>query len=218
MSQTTDYIDNLFAKSASNMKNAWDGLVSERGQAGGALGLNSQKSNVLNPIKTPQLHTGARSFIQVAGKPLALCQDFNYSVTADVEEIRTIDTHLPWDLSIGQIRVKATLRKLLHPDSSLETEALFHTVQSFIHANNVEIMIQDGATGNAPFFSRGMFVSCNGQYSAGKLVNFSVEFVGVTYQHWVYQTFKPYPKDPGGLAGVAKNLKGFGNSVSKFGV
>lgn len=202
MSRFSDYIDTTYKDSITNIQRQRDRAVDALG--GG------------NELKFPNMSSGSRSYIQVAGKPLALCMDFNYQITAETEEIRTIDTNLPWDVSIGQIRISATLRKFVHPDTSFEKEGLFHTMQSFIHQPFIEILVQD-VNGNAQFYTKGMFTSVQGQFSRGNLTVRSANFVGVAYQHWVFQEFTPYPEQ-NELTKINKKLKQIQNKIRGFGV
>lgn len=168
------------------------------------------------PLRYPQFSTGARTFIQVGGKPLTMAMEFNYSVTAEVEEIRTIDTSFPWDISVGQVKVSGTLKKIVHPETSAEAEGLFHTMQSIIHQPYVEILVQD-ADGSAPFFARGMFTAIQAGFARGQITVQSVTFTGVAYQHWAHQDFIPY-SDGGILGGLLSGVKNFTSGLSKFGL
>lgn len=159
----------------------------------------------------PRYSTGARTFIQVAGKPLALAMEFNYTVTAETEEIRTIDTSFPWDIVVGQVKITGTLRKIVDPDTSFESEGLFHTMQSIIHQPMIEILVQD-VNGNAQFFSRGMFTGVQSGFVKGAVTIRSANFVGVSYQHWAYQPFTPYPT---GVSAMALKTQQAANKLAR---
>jgi hypothetical protein len=154
----------------------------------------------------PMLASGARAFVQVNNTPLALCLDFSYSITADYEEIRTIDNHLPYEVNINQVRIQGKLTKLINPDSSMEAEGLFHTMQSIIHQPIVEILCTD-ANGNVQFFCKGMFTSMETRVAMGQLTVASANFVGIQYQNWVFQNFKPYDKNSSAGGAIAKFKK-----------
>jgi hypothetical protein len=139
----------------------------------------------------PKYSSGARSYIRVAGTPIAVCQSFSWRIVSETTEIKTIDTNLPWDISFNQIGITATLNELVDPRGSLESEGLFHTFQSFIHQPFVEMQVLD-ATGSSLFFARGSFCGMSGSIRTGQLSNFSVDFKGVAYQHNVFQSFRPY--------------------------
>lgn len=161
----------------------------------------------------PALSTGARTFITVNNLPLALCLDFSYSISADHEEVRTIDSHLPYDVNIGQVKISGRLTKIVNPDSSMEAEGLFHTMQSILHQPIVEMLVQD-ANGNTQFFCKGMFVSMESRVAMGQLTVASASFVGIQYQNWVYQEFKPYDE---ALGGINKALGKFKKALSGTG-
>ena len=134
----------------------------------------------------PLYSSGARSYIRVAGKPLGVCLDFRWQINIATTEIRTIDTNLPWDLVPGQISIAATLNEIVDPRSSAEAQGIFHTIQSAVHQPYVEMQVTD-FNGATLFFARGMFTSLTGSIARGQLSSFSCGFVGVAYQHNVYQ-------------------------------
>lgn len=178
-SQFKNYIDEQWNKRTKLAQNQTAKIKSE------LKGLNPA------PLKYPQFSTGARTFIQVAGRPLTLAMEFNYTITAETEEIRTIDTSFPWDIAVGQVKISGVLRKIVHPESSAEEQGLFHTMQSIVHQPYVEILVQD-ADGSAQFFARGMFTAIQGGFVRGQVTVQSATFVGVAYQHWAFQEFKAY--------------------------
>lgn len=160
----------------------------------------------------PMVASGARAFIQVNNRPIALCLDFSYSITADIEEIRTIDNHLPYEININQVQIRGKLTKLVNPDSSMEADGLFHTMQSIIHQPIVEIAVTD-ANGNVQFFCKGMFVSMESRIALGQLTVASANFVGIQYQGHAFQGFKPYEPKSGlndALSKFKKLIKGIG--------
>jgi hypothetical protein len=162
----------------------------------------------------PKHSSGARSYIKLAGKPLAVCQDFRWQVSAPATEIRTIDTHLPWDSVVNQMSITATLSQIIDPSTSAESQGLFHTIQSVIHQPFVEIQALD-VSGSTLFFARGMFTSVNGSISRGQLSSINATFQGVMYQGNVYQEFEPYTESEllgkleSAVGSVYKNLKKF---------
>lgn len=161
----------------------------------------------------PSMSSGARTFITVNNQPIAMCLDFSYNIAAEYEEIRTIDSHLPYDINIGQVKISGRLTKLVNPDSSMEAEGLFHTMQSILHQPIVEMLVQD-ANGNTQFFCKGMFVSMESRVALGQLTVASANFVGIQYQNWVYQEFKPYDA----ASGPSKLLDKFKKAIKGFGV
>ena len=160
--------------------------------------------------KLPSLSSGGRTFVTVAGKPVAVCLGFSCSVVMDYEEVRSIDSQLPWDIMTNQIRITAKLNKFIDPESSLEAGGLFSTIQSNLHQPFVEILVND-ADGNPQFFAKGMFVSMDANFAVGQLSVTSATFVGILYQNNVYQKFVPYPTDP-----ISKALKAAKNAMKKL--
>lgn len=140
----------------------------------------------------PTYSSGARSYIRVAGKALGVSQDFRWQINAQATEVRTIDTNLPWDLIPNQIMISGSLNQIIDPTKSLESQALFHTIQSMVHQPYVEMQVLDAA-GHSIFFARGMFTGMTGQVARGQLSNWGANFQGVAYQHNVFQEFQPYP-------------------------
>ena len=168
-------------------------------------------SGATNPSsQLPYYGSGARSYIRVAGKPLGVCLDFKWQINIMTSEIRTIDTNLPWDLSPGQISIAATLNEIIDPTGSAEAQGLFSTIQSAVHQPYVEMEITD-YNGATIFFARGMFTSLSGNIARGQLSSFSCGFIGVAYQHNVYQEFNPYT---GAAAGLGNAVSNFSSGLS----
>ena len=164
----------------------------------------------------PLYSTGARSFITVNGRPVAVCMSMSYSIRIDAEEVRTIDSHLPWDIHVNQISISATLRRLVNPEKSQESDGLFHTIQSALHSPMVEMLVQD-ASGTTLFFTRGIFNGRDAQMSLGQMTINTLSFQGSLYQGNVAQKFKPYSED-GFLKNLGKFKKEAGKILGKFGI
>jgi hypothetical protein len=139
----------------------------------------------------PQYFSGARAYVTISGELLAVCQDFNYTIDFVPEETRTIDSHLPWDISVGQVSIRASLRQLVNPSESPESQGLWSNMASIIHQPLIELEVFD-KLGQKMFLARGMFTRISGNVSVGSLANRNVDFVGIAYAHNVTQSFVPY--------------------------
>lgn len=162
----------------------------------------------------PLYSSGARAFITINNAPVAVCLSLSYSIQIDTDEVRTIDTHLPWDIHVNQITVRGVLRRLVNPEKSQESDALFHTIQSAIHAPIVEMLVQD-ASGTTLFFTKGMFHAIDAQVQLGQMTINSIQFKGTMYQNNVYQKFDPYPAQDKFGSSLRKLNKGL-NRLGKF--
>jgi hypothetical protein len=202
------------ARNESFIKETENRQAKEKSTAKAAVAQSTEQKKTSNGL-FPSLSSGGRTYITVAGIPVAVCLDFSYAVVMDQEEVRTIDNQLPVDINIGQIKINGKLSRFVDPDGSLEQKGLFHTMQASLHQPIVEILVQD-ANGNSMFFCKGMFVSMDARYSLGQLSVNSVNFVGIQYQHWAYQEFVPYnsksliSKANAQLNNLKNRLKGFG--------
>jgi len=144
-------------------------------------------------VVMPKYYSGARAYVVLSGELVAVCQDFNYTIEFIPEETRTIDTHVPWDISVGQVSIRASLRQLIDPAESPESQGLWANMASIIHQPLVELEVFD-KLGQRMFFARGMFTRISGSVMTGALANRSVDFIGTAYAHNVTQTFVPYRK------------------------
>lgn len=147
----------------------------------------NQKTNDGSPFWS----SGARSLIKVGGQPLAVCQDFRWTISYQATPIQTIDTAFPWDIDVGQVNIQATLSRIMDPIRGPEADGVFSIMSAAIHQPMVEMQVLD-AYGTCMFFARGMFTSINGNVTLGQLGNIQAGFVGVAYQHYVSQQFEPY--------------------------
>lgn len=149
----------------------------------------------------PFYQTGARAFIKMGGTPIAVCQDFRWTVSYQPNPIYTIDTVHPWDIDVGPMTVTASLNQIMDPTKGPEVDHLLPVMSSAIHQPIVEIQVLD-KLGTSLFYARGMWLSVNGSISRGNLSSFSAQFTGLAYQHYVSQAFKPYNSLAGGLSGL----------------
>jgi hypothetical protein len=162
--------------------------------------------------KVPFYQSGARAYIKIGGKPIAVAQSIKWSISFQGTPIHTIDTVQPWDISVGSQTVSATLSQILDPTKGPEVDLLLPTMSSAIHHPYTEIQVLD-ALGTSLFFAKGMFLAVNGDISMGRLSSISAQFFGVFYQNYVGQAFKPYNSIAGGLSGLANSLGGLTSTL-----
>lgn len=175
--------------------------------------LNTLNKSVNGTGKLPFWGSGARSFIRVGGKPVAVATEFRWQVAYSGTAIHTVDTPFPWDIDIGQVAITAVLSKFMDPTKGPESEALFATMAAAVHQPFVEMQVLD-ALGTSLFFARGIFTGTSGSVARGALNNFSMNFQGVAYQHYVSQFFKPYDSVGGALTGFVGGLKNLASTAT----
>lgn len=169
-------------------------LVTARGEAQ----LAAAKSNKPD-ILFPEYGTGARSVIYINDQKIGAALDVSYSVNIEHTEIRTIDSQLPWELIPGQISIEASLRRIVHPDTTVTQEHLFTIITAALHTPYASIKIQD-RLGNTLFYAKGSFVSLQGQVAVGQVNIESVRFQGYYWRQNDAQLFIPEPPDgPGAM-------------------
>lgn len=161
----------------------------------------------------PFYGTGARAFIKVGGKAIAVCQDFRWQVQHAPNPIYTIDSNIPWDIDVGPMTVNATLTRIMDPTKGPEVDFLLPIMASAVHSPMVELQILD-KLGTSLFFARGMFLSVNSGVSRGQLSTITAQFTGIAYQHYVGQSFKPYSGIASGLSGLVNGLGSLASTVS----
>lgn len=175
---------------------------------------------MLNPLSDiqngtgliPYYSTGARSLLKIGGKPIAVCSDIRWTVNYSPSVLHTIDTVFGWDINIGPCTITASLSTFMDPTKGPEVDHLLPIMASAVHAPLVEMQVLD-ATGTSLFFSRGMFLEVSPSIAHGQLSNISAKFIGLAYQHYVSQAFKPYSA-VGKIAGLANSLRDLASSVS----
>jgi hypothetical protein len=181
--------------------------------------LNQAQANLGGDLKDfkkkPYYVTGARCFIRIGGSPIAVCQDFRWSVSYNATPIQTVDSNFPWDIDIGQANIQATLNKIYDPLRGPEADGLFSVMAASVHQPLVDIQVlyqspdlynqsnikkntARSVEGGNPtvdfsmFIARGMFVSISGNSTIGQMSNLSATFIGTTYQNYASQGFTPY--------------------------
>lgn len=166
-------------------------------------------NDALNPFtnagqngQVPFYVTGGRALLKVGGKPIGVAQKIRWNIDYTSTPINTIDASHAWDIDVGQARIVAELGQVMDPTKGPEHDGIFHIMQAAIHQPLVEMQIIDRAFGTQYFFAKGMFVGVSGGVQVGQVGNWQAKFVGVAYQHYVNQGFKPYT----GVAGAAGTL------------
>lgn len=161
----------------------------------------------------PFWNTGARALVRVGGKPLAVCQEMRWNVSYNAQPIFTIDSPFAWDIDIGTPQITASLSNIMDPTAGPETDALFHIMTAAVHQPYVEMQVLD-KIGTSMFFARGMFVGVSGSVSRGAVSNMTASFVGIMYQHYVSQQFKPYNGIAGAAGKIVNSLKNLASNYS----
>lgn len=142
----------------------------------------------------PEFGTGARAKLLINGKTIGAALQVSYSVSANITEVRTIDQFLPWELVPGQMSIKASLRRIVNPNRTLGGDALFTTMQAYLHQPYASIEIRD-RLGNLQFYAKGMFTDMQCDIQSGQLSVEGVSFVGYYWRENVKQDFAPKPED-----------------------
>lgn len=178
-------------------------------------------SNLLNPFNSnsnekgqlPFYGSGARSFIKIGGRAIAVCQDFRWTVSYQPNPIYSIDTVIPWDIDVGPMTVNASLTQIVDPTKGPEVDFLLPIMASAVHQPMVELQVLD-KLGTTLFFARGMFNSVSGGVARGALSTLSAQFTGIAYQHYVAQQFKPYNGIASGMSGLVNGLSNLASDFS----
>ena len=120
--------------------------------------------------------------------------EVSWSVAIDYEEVRTIDSYMPWELVPGQAKVKMSMRRIITPDRSLAGDGLFTTITSVLHTPYASVELRD-RLGNLVFFAKGSFTDIQGQVANGQMGVASLSFIGYYWRENVKQEFDPQPAD-----------------------
>jgi hypothetical protein len=174
-----------------------------------------QFNELLNPNipdnkKLPFYSTGARALLRIGGKERVVANSVKWTISYSGAPIHTLDTPFPWDIDVGKVSIMASLDEFVSPAEGLEVGGIFSIMKSAVHQPMVEMQILD-AMGTAIFYSKGMFLEVNGNVTMGRLSGWSAKFIGIAYQHFVNQSFKPYS----GLAASGNKLLDGAKSVLK---
>lgn len=158
--------------------------------------------------------TGGRALIRIGGKPMGVAQRVRWNIAYNTTPIATIDAAHPWDIDVGQVSVTAELAQVMDPTKGPEHDALFHIMQAAIHQPMVEMQILDRGFGTQYFFTRGMFTEINGNVGTQAIGGWQAKFIGVSYQHYVNQQFKPYTGVAGAAGALIDGLQNIASDLS----
>ena len=188
----------------SDLKKIEDGI--------GAIDAALDPFNGTNTGQTPFYSTGARCLVRIGGKPAGICTSFSYNLSYNVEEIRTLDSNIPYDVDIAALTVRAQLNTIVDPTGGPEVTSMFATMASSVHQPLVEMQVLD-RSGTSVFFTRGVFTSIGFNTGKGQLSSYSANFIGIFMQNYVDQSFVPY-STTGALSGVLSSATALLGSLS----
>jgi len=170
------------------------------------------KKRISTPYaKLPEAYAGGRAIISVADATVAFVQSASWSVSVDMEEVKTVDSILPWEIAINQVRVRANLSQFVDPASSPDSQLLFSNVQALLHQPLVFIEFFD-KLGTKMFTSKGMFESISGSIGNASLATLTASFIGIGWATNTVQSFTPYADD-----NLLGRVQGALNSIKKIG-
>jgi len=178
-------------------------------------------NDLLNPFaeyadqigQIPFYQTGARAFIKIGGRAQAVCQNIRWKINYTATPIHTVDSQFPWDIDVGAVSINASMTSIMDPTKGPEADGLFHIMQSSAHQPMVELQVLD-KLGTSLFFARGMFVGVNGNVARGQMSTWDAQFIGVAYQHYVAQSFKPYESVAGATSTLLDGLQNITSDLS----
>lgn len=142
----------------------------------------------------PEYFSGARCRLLINGETIGAALEVSWSVTSEMQEIRTIDTFLPWEIVPGQMTISANLKRVVDPRRQLGSDGLYSTITSYLHQPYASIEVRD-RLGNLIFLARGMFKDLQGTVANGQLGVESLNFVGYYWRENVAQEFSPVKED-----------------------
>lgn len=158
--------------------------------------------------------TGARAFIKVGGRPVGVTQNISWDISYTGTPIHTVDSVFPWDIDVGMVSIRASLTQIMDPTKGPEADGLFHVMQSAVHQPMVEMQVMDTHLNTSYFYAKGMFLKVSGNIARGAMSSWNAEFMGVAYQHYVAQTFKPYDSVSGALGEILEEAAELAGVIS----
>lgn len=176
-------------------------IVNER--AGAVRSYYKKEGHLPSVAFLPSYSTGARALVYVNQKKVAACLEVAWSVSVETQEVRTIDSQMSWELVPGQIRVSASLRRLIHPDRTAAGDHLFTIITAALHTPTATLEVRD-RLGNPLFIAKGSFTDLEGSVSVGRVSVESVKFVGYYWRQNDQQAFEPEIRNLGPLDAAAQ--------------
>lgn len=171
--------------------------------------LSAQKES-----KKPFYSTGAKCLLRIGGKHVTVANSIRWSISYNSTPIQTIDSLMPWDIDTGAIKINAEIGMIMDPSKGPERDSLFHIMSSAAHQPMVELQILDRAMGTQILFARGVFTDISGNVAVGSTGSWNARFVGVAYQHYINQSFRPYSGIAGAGSAVLDSLQNFVSDIT----
>ncbi len=159
-------------------------------------------------LKMPRHLTGARVYLMVGGELIGLATNFSWSISNQVEEITSVDNHIPFEIVPTTFSIRASITQIVDASDSPESQGLWANMSSSQHQPLMEITVYD-KLGTQIVSLRGMPERITTSIQPGQLTTRNVSFVGSIYTHNTTQQFKPYDESE-----FANKLRGIGDKVS----
>jgi hypothetical protein len=175
-----------------------DNAITEAGTLTGAIGnvadslINSAVGAVSPFNNFGRYFTGSRAIIKINDKLFGFAFGVTYNIQTSVDEIKTIDSWVPYELCPKMITVNGTLSMFHIPGKGPSRELIMPNVLSFIFHRYITISIRDHTTDQVIFETNKAFITGKSQsIRAGEISEITLEWRALG---WADEMAPAYPE------------------------
>lgn len=126
--------------------------------------------------------TGARCILKVNGKILAFATGISWNITTAAEEVLTVDSYLPHELTPTRIQVNGTISGFRIPGDGPGAKLIQPDSLSFLQQNYVDIEVMDSQSDNMIFKTNKALITRRSEsVRTGEISNLSLEFMAIGF-------------------------------------
>ena len=201
-----------------------DNAITESGTLTGAIGnvadsLVNSAVGAISPFNNfGRYLTGSRAIIKINDKLFGFAFGVTYNIQTSVDEIRTIDSWIPYELCPKMITVNGTLSMFHIPGKGPSRELIMANVLSFIFHRYITIEIKDHTTDQIIFQTNKAFITGKRQsIRAGEMSEIVLEWKALGFADEMKPAYPEHSIDGSVDLSPLSDLNLFGGGGGLFG-
>jgi len=140
----------------------------------------SQGSSIFSIKPMAKYLSGARCVLRLNGNIVGFAFGVSWKIQTSVNEIRTIDDYMPYELAPKHISVDGTISGFRIPGFGPGVELLQTDILNFLQQRYIEIEVRDSQTDNLIFLTRrALITGRNESIKSNQLADMSLTFKSI---------------------------------------
>jgi len=126
--------------------------------------------------------TGARCILRINGDIVAFATSISWNIQTSAEEILTIDSYMPHELSPTRIQVNGSISGFRIPGSGPGVKLIQPDALSFLHQRYIDIEVVDSQSDNIIFkTNKALITKRSESVRTGEMAQLSLDFMAIGF-------------------------------------